>query len=121
MSKTVLVVDDSATMRQILERALGEAGRPVMLAESGAKALEVLASTAVGLLITDWNMPGMSGLELIRAVRASDDGKDLPILVLTTETDTDKKEAARQAGATGWLNKPVSPSALADITAALVA
>ena len=121
MSRTVLVVDDSATMRHILERALSETGRPVTLADSGPKALEVLANTDVSLLITDWNMPGMSGLDLIRAVRAMDEGRDLPILVLTTETDTDKKEAARQAGATGWLNKPVSPSALADITAALVA
>ena len=115
------MVDDSATMRHILERALGEAGKPVVLAESGSKALEVLATRDISLLITDWNMPGMSGLDLIRAVRALDDKRDLPILVLTTETDIDKKEAARQAGATGWLNKPVSPSALADITAALVA
>ena len=121
MSKKVLVVDDSATMRHILERALGETGKSVLLAESGLKALELLATEDVSLLITDWNMPEMSGLELIRAVRALDDKKDLPILVLTTETDTDKKDAARQAGATGWLNKPVSPSALADITAALVA
>jgi two-component system chemotaxis response regulator CheY len=121
MSRTVLVVDDSATMRHILERALGETGRPVVLADSGARALEVLAGTQVGLVITDWNMPGMSGLDLIRAVRALDGGHDIPILVLTTETDIDKKEAARQAGATGWINKPVSPDALADITAALVA
>jgi len=108
-------------MRHILERALQEAGRSVLLAESGKQALEILASEDVSLLITDWNMPEMSGLELIQAVRALGNGQDLPILVLTTETDTDKKEAARAAGATGWLNKPVSPSALADITSALVA
>lgn len=105
MSKTILIADDSPSMRQVLGNTLRDAGFRVIEAVDGRDALEKLA-TPVDLLITDLNMPVMDGIQLIQKTRALPNYKQTPILMLTSETDTTKKQAGRAAGATGWLVKP---------------
>jgi len=116
MSKCVLVVDDSETVRQVLQLTLSNAGFDAIEAEDGDDALEKLASApAVDMLITDLNMPNMNGLELIQKIR--DDGKHrfTPIVMLTTESSEEKKRAGREAGASGWIVKPFKPEQLLKV------
>jgi len=117
MSATILVADDSATMRMIVQSALAEAGWRVLAAADGGAALSLAGREPVGLVVSDWNMPGMGGLELIRALRASERYADVPILVLSTEDDARDKDAARGLGVSGWLLKPVDPSVLVGMAA----
>ena len=113
MSKTIMTVDDSPSMRMLLRAALSDLGYRVLEAEDGVHALERIDLIDPDLLITDINMPRMDGFGLIEAVRAKDERKGLPILVLTTESSDEKKQRARQAGATGWIVKPFHPEKLA--------
>lgn len=123
MSRTVLVVDDSATLRRIVESALAADGWTVWSASHGQEALEVLARHEHPplLVISDWNMPVMDGLGLLRALRARPAYAEIPILILTTETEDASKEAARDAGATGWLGKPVDVALLHDVIESVLA
>ena len=115
MSKIVLTVDDSRTMRDMLMLALGDAGFTVVQAVDGVHGREVLDSMdQPDVIITDINMPRMDGFGFIEGVRASDRHRATPILVLTTESDQSKKEKARAAGATGWIVKPFAPDKLID-------
>jgi two-component system chemotaxis response regulator CheY len=109
MSKTVLTVDDSRTMRDMLMLALSEAGYRVIQAEDGIHGLEVLQSERPDVIVTDINMPRMDGFGFIEGVRGDDRYRVVPILVLTTESDAEKKDRARRAGATGWIIKPFDP------------
>jgi two-component system chemotaxis response regulator CheY len=112
--KTVLTVDDSRTMRDMLKLSLTEAGFRVVQAEDGLHGLEVLKGETPDVIITDINMPRMDGFGFIEAVRLDADRRAIPILVLTTESDAEKKNRARQAGATGWIVKPFNPVKLVD-------
>ncbi|WAJ29841.1 response regulator [Antarcticirhabdus aurantiaca] len=113
MTKTILTVDDSRTMRELLRSALVEAGFNILQAEDGVHGLEVLRENALpDVIITDINMPRMNGLEFIEAVRADRGLRAIPIIVLTTESDPAKKDRARNAGATGWIVKPFDPQRL---------
>lgn len=115
MSTTILTVDDLRTMRDMLRLALSEAGYRVIQAEDGVHGLEVLKSgEAPQVIVTDINMPRMDGFGFIENVRRDDAYRGIPILVLTTESDADKKERARRAGATGWIVKPFNPEKLVD-------
>ena len=109
MSVTVLTVDDSRTMRDMLRMALAEAGFRVVQAEDGLHGLDVLKAEQPQVVITDINMPRMDGFGFIEAVRKDNAYRAVPILVLTTESDDDKKMRARRAGATGWIVKPFDP------------
>ncbi len=104
--KNILVVDDSQSIREAVSFALEEAGFNVKKACDGVDALAVFETAHFDLLLTDFHMPEMNGLELIKQVRALAKYKYLPILVLTTETQRDIVQEAKQAGATGWLVKP---------------
>jgi len=119
-SRTVLIVDDSVTVRRMVAAVLESAGWPVLVASDGAEALSLLERAAVGLVITDLNMPEMDGITLIERLRRLPALAEVPILVLTTEMDEDTKARARDAGASGWLGKPVDGRAIADVTAALL-
>jgi two-component system chemotaxis response regulator CheY len=111
--KTIMTVDDSPSMRMLLRAALTDLGYRVIEAEDGVHALETLAAAAEpDLLITDINMPRMDGFGLIAEVRGAG-RRSLPILVLTTESSDEKKQRARDAGATGWIVKPFHPDKLA--------
>ena len=109
----VLTVDDSASMRALLLGALSSRGFAVEQAEDGQQAFEWLASNEVDVIITDINMPRLDGFGLIEKLRASTLHADRPILVLTTESSEEKKQRARNAGATGWIVKPFDADKLA--------
>jgi two-component system chemotaxis response regulator CheY len=114
--KPVFLVDDSPTMLASMAGVLGQAGIAVEKAANGEEALGRLrAGPAPRLLITDYHMPGMNGVELIREVRKLASCRFLPILVLTTESEQGKRDQARAAGATGWLVKPVAPDKLLQV------
>ncbi len=112
MNMTILTVDDSRTMREMLRHALSEAGFRVTQAEDGVHGLEVLNSETPRVIVTDINMPRLDGFGFIEAVRRDERHRAIPILVLTTESDNDKKMRARKAGATGWIVKPFDPAKL---------
>jgi len=116
LSKTILTVDDSRTMRDMLAMALNDAGFNVVQAVDGEDGLAVLDahSANVDVIITDINMPKLDGFGFIEGVRKDDRHRATPILVLTTESDSSKKDRARQAGATGWIVKPFNPVKLID-------
>lgn len=112
MSLSILAVDDSRTMRDMIRLALVDAGMEAHLAEDGIHGLEVLDGLEPDAIITDINMPRMDGFGFIDAVRAQDDHRATPILVLTTESAPELKMRARNAGATGWIVKPFDPTKL---------
>ena len=117
MAKSVLIVDDSSTMRQMLVFTLGGAGYRVLEAEDGVAALEVVDLEKVDLVIADINMPRMDGITLVQRLRARQDCRFIPILVLTTESAPEMKQKGRESGATGWIVKPFSPGKFLDVVA----
>ena len=104
----ILVVDDDRTTRKILGLYLKSKGYEVEYAENGLDAMEKLGTVNVNLVMTDLNMPYMDGLELIRTIKADENFRELPILMVTTEADDEEKRKAMEAGADGYLIKPVS-------------
>lgn len=110
----VLTVDDSPSMRALLLHALTAQGFEVDQAEDGEAALQWLASNEVDVIITDINMPRLDGFGLIEGLRNSTRHADRPILVLSTESSAEKKQRARDAGATGWIVKPFDAEKLAN-------
>lgn len=117
MGKTVITVDDAATIRKMISFTLRGAGHTVLEAADGLEALNQLRTRSVDLVISDINMPRMDGLELTRALRDLERHKTTPIVLLTTESDPDKKAKGRQAGATAWLVKPFQPEQLLAVVA----
>jgi two-component system chemotaxis response regulator CheY len=113
----ILTVDDSVAMRQMVEVTLTSAGYEVAQAKDGRQALDLAGSQSFDLVITDVNMPEMDGLSLVRELRAMPAYKHTPMLVLTTEASTERKNEGRQAGATGWLVKPFNPERLIETVA----
>lgn len=120
MAKTILTVDDSASMRQVISFALQSAGYDVIEAGDGTEAVSKL-NRAVHMVITDLNMPEMDGIELIRYIRTQSPHKHIPILMLTTESQPQKKEAAKAAGATCWMVKPSRPDQLTNVVGRVLA
>lgn len=112
MAKRILTIDDSKTMRDMLMLTLADAGFDVLQAVDGEDGLSVLSRERVDLVITDINMPKMDGYEVIRRMRAEPAYQKLPVLVLTTEAEADKRAIAKEAGATGWMVKPFDPERL---------
>ena len=116
MAKTIFLVDDSATMLMSLKGALEKSGFKVDTAEDGVKALAKLtAGLKPDLIITDINMPNMGGIEFIKKTRALSGYRFLPILTLTTESQQSRRDEGKQAGATGWLVKPVGTPDLLNV------
>ncbi|HAO20482.1 MAG: two-component system response regulator [Desulfobacteraceae bacterium IS3] len=112
MSKTIMTVDDSASVRQMVSFTLKSAGYDVIEAVDGKDAVAKLSGPRVHLVIADLNMPNMNGIELIRAVRVNPIYKFVPIVMLTTESQAAKKQEGKEAGATGWIVKPFKPAQL---------
>ena len=119
MNKTVLIVDDSATMRNMLKASIKDLGYDVNTAQDGEKAIKSVGQYNYDIILTDINMPNIDGIELIKMLRANDKTKKVPILVITTENGDAAKNAGREAGANGWMVKPVNPSALSRAVAKL--
>lgn len=109
---SILAVDDSASMRQMVAVTLKEAGYEVCEANDGEAALQMAKGRAFNLVLTDINMPRMDGIALTRALRDLPAYKFTPILTLTTESASDKKQEGKAAGATGWIVKPFNPEQL---------
>ncbi len=115
MAKTILAVDDSSSLRQMVAFSLKAAGYQVVEAVDGQDGLEKAKLQSVDLVLTDQNMPRMDGLTLIRTLRALPQYKSTPILMLTTESSDAMKQQGRAAGATGWLVKPFDPQKLLEV------
>jgi len=114
-SMSVLVVDDFATMRRIITNVLKQLGyEKILEAEDGTKALQIMETEKVDFVITDWNMPQMSGLDLLKAIRASEDKKDIPVLMVTAEAMQENIMKAAQAGVNNYIIKPFDAKTLSD-------
>ncbi|MBE0604117.1 MAG: response regulator [Deltaproteobacteria bacterium] len=113
MGKQILIVDDSTSMRQMVNFTLAGAGYEVVEACDGKDALSKLGGLpSVSMIVTDLNMPNMDGIELIKSVRGTASHKFVPIVMLTTESQDSKKQEGKSAGATGWIIKPFKPEQL---------
>jgi len=113
MGKTALIVDDSPTMRQMVAFTLTNAGFTVVEAQDGKDAVnKVAGGPKMDIVVTDLNMPEMDGIALIKELRKLSAFRFTPILMLTTESAAEKKQAGKEAGATGWIVKPVNPDIL---------
>lgn len=117
MPRTALIVDDSVSMREMVAVTLKTAGFNVIQGGNGQEGLTRLDQATVELVITDLNMPIMDGITFIQNVRTRPKHKFTPILMLTTESQEPKKQAAKAAGATGWLVKPFNPDQLLKVVA----
>ena len=112
MSKTILAVDDSASMRQMIAVTLRTAGYDVVEAEDGDEALEYARKYCVDLVLADVNMPGIDGITLVAQLRTLPAYHLTPLLLLTTESSQERKLQGKRAGATGWMVKPFNPAQL---------
>ena len=112
MKQTILIVEDSTTILEVLSFSMDKYGYKVYSAVNGEDALQYLDGTPIDLIITDLYMPKLNGLEFVKKARAIDAYKKIPILLLTTETQQDIKQEAKNAGVTGWVIKPFVPEKL---------
>ena len=117
---TILAVDDSPSMRQMVAFTLKNAGFNVVEAVDGQDAFEKSTQRDYNLVLTDQNMPRMDGISLTKKLRENPKFKATPILILTTESSDQMKSLGRAAGATGWLVKPFDPQKLLDVVKRLV-
>jgi len=117
VTKKILTVDDSATMRKLIRMSLVPVGYEVVEAEDGVEALAKSAKEAFDLVLSDVNMPRMNGLDLVRNLRKASLYRFTPILLITTESLLEKKQEGKAAGATGWIVKPFDPGELLAVVA----
>ena len=112
MSKNIMVIDDSFTTRKMLSFLLKGEGFNVVSAENGIDALEKLPFSNIDIIITDLNMPQMDGLELVNSLKKNPDYKEIPVIMLTTESEDSDKQKGFEAGASSYLIKPVPQDVL---------
>ena len=113
----ILIVDDFSTMRRIIKNLLRDLGfTNTQEADDGSTALPMLQNGDFDFLITDWNMPNMPGIDLLKAVRADDNLKSLPVLMVTAEAKRDQIVAAAEAGVNGYIVKPFTAETLKEKT-----
>ena len=113
--QSIITVDDSSTMRRIIKNTLQKLGFETILeAGNGVEALEVMSKNKVDMIVTDWNMPEMDGLTFVKAVRAKDEYKDLPILMITTEAANEDILTALRSGVNNYVVKPFTPETLQE-------
>jgi len=121
MAKTILVVDDSASLRQVVSLTLKRAGYEVMEAGDGREALGKLDGTRVSLIVSDVNMPNMDGISMVREIRKDPTNRFTPIIMLTTESQDDMKQKGKEAGVKAWMVKPFKPDQMLNAVSKLVA
>ena len=117
MSKTILTIDDSPSIRQMVAMTLSGAGYRVLEAANGLEGYNQATANACNAVVVDLNMPVMNGLDFLRKFRSHPSGKGVPVVLLTTESDEGLKRQAREAGATGWIMKPFNPPQLLSVIA----
>ncbi|HET6149387.1 MAG TPA: response regulator [Polyangia bacterium] len=120
MAKTILIVDDSASVRQVLSILLKGAGFTVIEAEDGKQALTKMAGLRIHLIVSDVNMPNMDGITFVKAVKQLPDFKFTPIIMLTTESQEASKREGQAAGAKAWVVKPFKPDQMLSAVQKLV-
>jgi two-component system, chemotaxis family, chemotaxis protein CheY len=120
MTKTILILDDSAPIRQVVGIALRGAGYQVIEAKDGIDGIEKLNGQKLNLIITDVNMPRMDGITFVKEVKKMPRYKFTPIIILTTESQDNKKQEGRAAGAKAWVVKPFQPPQLLNAVAKLI-
>jgi two-component system, chemotaxis family, chemotaxis protein CheY len=120
MAKTILIVDDSTSLRQVVGIALKSAGYDVIEGVDGKDALTKLTGQKIHLIVSDVNMPNMDGIAFVQEVKKRADYKFTPIIMLTTESGEDKKSAGQAAGAKAWVVKPFKPEQLLTAVSKLI-
>lgn len=120
MPKTIMIIDDSATLRQVVKIALSAAGFEVMEACDGKDALAKLTGQKVHLIISDVNMPNMDGIAFLKEVKKLPAYRFTPVIMLTTESGSDKKSAGQAAGAKAWMVKPFQPQQMLEAVSKLI-
>jgi len=120
MTKTILIVDDSASLRQVVSIALTGAGYSVIEACDGKDALTKADGSKIHLIISDVNMPNMDGLTFLREIKKNPAYKFTPVIMLTTEGAEDKKKLGQEGGAKAWIVKPFQPAQMIAAVAKLV-
>lgn len=120
MAKTVLIVDDSASIRQVVSIALKGAGYDVIEATDGQNALNKLTGQRVHLIISDVNMPVMDGITFLKQVKTRPEYKFTPVIMLTTESAEAKKAQGQAAGAKAWVVKPFQPQQMLAAVSKLI-
>jgi two-component system, chemotaxis family, chemotaxis protein CheY len=120
MEKTIVIADDSASVRDLVSFTLETAGYRVLCGIDGTDALKHFNGTSIDLVITDLHMPKLDGINLIKEIRSKNQYQFTPIILLTTESQTSKKQDAKAAGATGWIVKPFVQEKLLEVVQKLV-
>lgn len=123
MARKVLIVDDSSTMRKIVARSLRQAGldfESILEAGDGQEALQVLEGAKVDIILSDINMPNMNGVEFLREKAEKDAIKDIPVVMITTESGSDILAEAISLGAKGSIKKPFTPDQVNETLGALL-
>lgn len=115
MAKTIMTVDDSSSVRQMVSLTLKGAGYQVVEAVDGKDAMGKVGSASIDMVVTDLNMPKMDGITLIQELRKLPAFKFVPIIMLTTESQANRKQEGKAAGATGWIVKPFKPDQLLGV------
>jgi len=118
MSYSILIVDDSLPMRSVIKRTLKAAGygsSEILEAANGQEALELMKNSWVDIVITDYNMPVMNGLDFIKTLKLNDLSKDIPVVVISTEGNESKIKEFMGSGAAGYITKPFTPEAIRDL------
>lgn len=121
MAKTIMIIDDSVAIRKVVGLTLKGSGYEVVEAEDGQDALEKLAGREIHLFICDINMPRMDGFAFARQIQAAEEYRDIPIIMLTTETGEDKKKQGDDAGVRAWVTKPFQPQQILSVISGLIA
>ena len=112
MSKKIMIIDDSASIRKVVSLALKSAGYEVIESADGDEAIRRLEDETVNLIICDVNMPNMDGITFLQTIKSRPDYKFTPVIMLTTESQEEKKQAGQEAGARAWIVKPFQPDQL---------
>lgn len=112
MARSIMAVDDSASIRQMVNFSLSQAGHTVIEAVDGKDGFAKLDGRKIDMVITDLNMPNLDGIGLIKQIRSVEQYRYIPIIMLTTESQDEKKMEGKAAGATGWIVKPFLPEQL---------
>ena len=120
MAKTIMIIDDSASLRQVVSIALGGAGYQVVEACDGQDALAKLNGQKIHLAVCDVNMPNLDGIGLLKALRELPAYKFTPVIMLTTEAGESKKKEGQAAGARAWIVKPFKPDQLLQAVSKLI-
>lgn len=123
MSYSILIVDDSLPMRSAIKRTLKAAGyglSELLEAANGQEALELMKNNWVDLVLTDYNMPVMNGLALVKAIKKDDTSKEIPVVVISTEGNDAKIKAFMDCGAAGYVSKPFTPETIRDLIVSIL-